>query len=233
LHNILQYAINKRADEGWESRTGSIHNPNPKEVSAMSDYQDTTAQEIPKGFCQCGCGRKTNLAKKTYASEGIRKGEPRSYLPGHNPRETYGAIGKLNGRWNDGKTKNKGYILVMNPDHPRANPNGYVLEHLLAMEKHLGRPILPTEAVHHIDGNKANNAIENLQLFETWGKHLSFHARLRAFQATGHWDWVKCKFCKQYDAPTNMFVSKVNNNNYHRACCRKYEREKYHLSRNP
>lgn len=36
--------------------------------------------------------------------------------------------------------------------------------HRLAMENHLGRPLLKSEAVHHIDGNKLNNHIGNLEI---------------------------------------------------------------------
>lgn len=39
-----------------------------------------------------------------------------------------------------------------------------VREHRLVVARALGRPLLPTEQVHHIDGDRANNAIENLQL---------------------------------------------------------------------
>ncbi|HNC58874.1 MAG TPA: AP2/ERF family transcription factor [Leptospiraceae bacterium] len=39
--------------------------------------------EIPKGFCQCGCGGKTTTAKKTYSSKGVRAGDPYNYLRGH------------------------------------------------------------------------------------------------------------------------------------------------------
>lgn len=50
--------------------------------------------------------------------------------------------------------------------------HGYVQEHRLVLEKHLGRFLLPTEVVHHIDGNHANNDISNLQLFSSNGEHL-------------------------------------------------------------
>lgn len=46
---------------------------------------------------------------------------------------------------------------------------GHVLEHRLVMARKLGRPLLRTETVHHIDGDRMNNAPENLQLRQ--GKH--------------------------------------------------------------
>jgi hypothetical protein len=36
--------------------------------------------------------------------------------------------------------------------------------HRLVMEEAVGRPLLASEDVHHIDGNKLNNALSNLQL---------------------------------------------------------------------
>ena len=62
--------------------------------------------------------------------------------------------------------------MITVPGHPRANKHGYVREHLVVMEKKIGRPVLKTESVHHIDGDKTNNHPDNLGLFATHSEHL-------------------------------------------------------------
>jgi len=58
-----------------------------------------------------------------------------------------------------------GYVWIHKPDHPNAYNKRYVPEHILAMEKHLNRYLDSThESVHHIDGDRSNNDISNLQL---------------------------------------------------------------------
>jgi hypothetical protein len=73
--------------------------------------------------------------------------------------------GSNNGNWKNGRTRHKkGYVLRFVSDHPNA-VNGYVFEHRLVMEEKLGRYLEASENVHHINGIKDDNRIENLELW--------------------------------------------------------------------
>ena len=61
------------------------------------------------------------------------------------------------------------------PNHPKANKNGCVYEHILVAEQKLGRPLKNDECVHHIDENKRNNDPNNLIVFNSKADHTSFH----------------------------------------------------------
>lgn len=78
--------------------------------------------------------------------------------------------GKQYGGLNSRVTKNggknidkRGYVRV-GRYHPENNKNYTAYEHTLVMEAYLGRSLNAGETVHHIDGDKANNDINNLYL---------------------------------------------------------------------
>jgi HNH endonuclease len=80
-------------------------------------------------------------------------------------------FGEKNHQWKGGTKVDDGYILAKCRNHPRANKRGYVYQHILIMEKHLGRylnyssPGSPdNEVVHHINHDRLDNRIENLQV---------------------------------------------------------------------
>ncbi len=58
-----------------------------------------------------------------------------------------------------------GYVLLHIPGHPSANRRGYILEHRLVMEEHLGRPLRPFETPHHKNGRRDDNSLSNLELW--------------------------------------------------------------------
>jgi hypothetical protein len=116
-----------------------------------------------------------------------------------------GAPLERNTFWRGGRVveQPEGYILVKTPGHPYANAAGYVREHRLVMEKHLGRYLEPHEVVHHKDDDPSNNDIDNLELFDSNAEHLaatitgkshnvSADGRRRLSEAKANW-WKRKK----------------------------------------
>ena len=79
--------------------------------------------------------------------------------------------------WKGGRKQSGGYIGVkVYPDnffYPMAQkPDNYILEHRLIMAKHLGRCLLPWEIIHHKNGIRNDNRLENLELLPYSKYHL-------------------------------------------------------------
>lgn len=182
-------------------------------------------REIPYGYCHCGCGEKTTINPQTHTKYGWVKDQPRKYINGHQNR---GRRLAEKSEWWRGGTKNEGkYISIYTPDHPHANGK-YVLEHRLVVERILGHYLPVGSVVHHIDGNGKNNAPSNLVVCEDEKYHQLLHRRQEALNNCGNADYLRCRYCKQYDDPKNLLIYKNGVN--HRQCRieqgRRYREEK-------
>ncbi len=78
-----------------------------------------------------------------------------------------------------------GYIYINRVNHPNAQKRGRIYEHTYVMSQHLGRPLRKGETVHHKNGVRNDNRIENLELWH------------RA-QPAGQRVEDKIKWCKEF-----------------------------------
>ncbi len=136
-----------------------------------------------------------------------RDGNPKSrYCKNCVLKDAVKPKGEQSANWHGGKVKNGPYFMVIiYPDNPffvmarKANSHPkwhtyYVEEHRLIMAKHLGRCLTSDEIVHHKNGVKDDNRIENLYLTERSKHKLGFG---EAFQEgyelgykKGYWDAI-------------------------------------------
>lgn len=129
--------------------------------------------------------------------------------------------------WKGGRMVDKqGYVRLRIPDHPHADPKGYVKEHLVVACRVLGRKLPPAAEVHHVDEDKTHNVGGNLVLCEGRAYHMLLHQRTRALDACGHANWRRCTLCQKYDDPEVMYCRR-GKQAWHPDCRNDYRRRAY------
>jgi len=126
-----------------------------------------------KGNKNAFYGKNHSLETKIHFSK-IRTGiKPKPFTEEHKRKISESHTREKNWNWKGGRSKDdKGYILIYSPNHTFAVHGKYVREHRLIMEKYLGRYLTRKEVVHHINGIKTDNRIENLVLCTDNKEHL-------------------------------------------------------------
>ena len=129
----------------WQ-RTGDVEEDIPlgrRRQPELCTASDCTRPAKAKGLCAPHCKR------------AVKYGDVQADRP---IRSATGAGGLSHGYWK-----------IPVPTHERHLTNGAtaIAEHRLVMARHLGRPLGPGEVVHHINGNRTDNRIENLELWST------------------------------------------------------------------
>ena len=107
-----------------------------------------------------------------------------------------GRFGANSNGWRGGHATltSYGYVYIyVGHDHPMADSKGRAVEHRVIMSEHLGRALSQHELVHHLNGDKTDNRIDNLGL-TTRAEHPSLHY-------TWHHAEVSCDGCGKKFVP--------------------------------
>jgi hypothetical protein len=135
-----------------------------------------SSSSIPFGYCQCGCGEKTNLAPRTYTCYGVFKGQPLRYIRGHQRRSNPANHYKVEQRgyetpcwmWQLGKNK-AGYGSIRRGGSNSTPAHRWYYEQLFG-------PIPAGLELHHRCENKTCVNPQHLQIL-THEEHSSLHGR--------------------------------------------------------
>ena len=133
----------------------------------------------PKSSSRATCSKacRYGIVSANHRSKGIKP-------PGLTPKQREAARARVTGPnapwWKGGRRIHKGYVVVLPPagwPWPEMVPKSrYIREHRLVMAQHLGRPLDAAEVIHHENGDKTDNRIENLRLHRNHSEHMLEHS---------------------------------------------------------
>ena len=167
----IRYAVKRNAAErrSWGGQARRFSDDDVSEIKRL----------FSAGWTQAGIAAKVGTSQNSI-SRVLRRNGVESRVK---------ASGEKHGSWKGGVSKTQhGYLMrLVPPNHPMASmrtTTGYILEHRLVMAESIGRPLRKAETVHHINGDRTDNRIENLELHQ--GRH-------------GKGVVLRCRCCGSYD----------------------------------
>jgi HNH endonuclease len=152
----------------WETRTC-------KRCGKTFDYRVLPSRPATQGwYCSRDCSNRRERTRATETRTCRHCGATFKYMAGGKPgtgpqgkfcsRECSNKADKRrvrgpeHGNWKGGRVKWPGGYMAVRID------GKYVLEHRHVMSQKLGRPLSPHETIHHKNGDRSDNRIENLEL---------------------------------------------------------------------
>lgn len=171
-------------------------------------------------YCGCGCGKTR--------SKYNREGKECYFIKGHFFKSYKG---KLHYLWKNGRRKSNEYVRILCPDHHYVDDLGYILEHRLVYEEFYKCCLLPWSDIHHLNGKKQDNKIENLEAL-IHGKHTLHHNLKKLEERRKEIAKRICSYCGTNKTPFNKqeryfiwYKNPKNNNEWLcNACYIKYKR---------
>lgn len=136
--------------------------PEQEELLSLT-YSDHTNNELSELFC----GKTIDAIHKKARKLGLVQTDEVRFMNRSSAQKVPTELHKKS-------LTNKGYVQVYCPDHPRADSSGRVMEHILVFEQATGISVPLNCVIHHINGIRSDNRIENLCLMER-GAHTTLH----------------------------------------------------------
>lgn len=137
----------ERAKEAGQKKTFDLTDRTFGNLTVIKQDLTKTKKNAIYWLCQCNCGNTKSITSLRLLRSRSKSCGSCSYFK------------------EPSKRIHKGYVILSGIQDHENSRNGSIYEHRYVMSQKLGRPLLPNENVHHINGIKHDNRPENLELW--------------------------------------------------------------------